>query len=266
MKTTTARGHLLLAIAISLAALGCGLSRQMPGGEPTPRAVVTRMTDALIGPLRMVDGCLLIGKGETRHVIVWPPDFEVSRESDVIWVFRDNYESELRLGDTVTLLGGEVASIEAFDERTRQQVPTGCDGPYWLVANVSPAGVIWSDDSRALVGTDWLLLHIDGEEPIKGTEITLSFGEEYLGGTMTCNKYGGGPTGGGYRAMDKGKLDIFEPLAVGAEVCSKPEGIMEQEEAYIEALQGANAYRMVLDTLQIADDAGKSTLLFKRSE
>jgi heat shock protein HslJ len=267
MKTTTTRGPLFVLMTIGLAGLACTLSRQVPVGEPTPRTVVTRMTDALIGPLRIVDGCLVIGEGEARHVVVWPPDFEVSREGDVMWVFRDNYESEFRLGETVSLLGGEVESIEAFDERTRQQVSTGCEGPYWLVANVSPAGAESAvSGSEALAATEWQLLSIDGTRLIEGTEITLSFGEAYLGGTMTCNDYGSGPLSCRYEATKDGRLEIYEPFAVGTQLCSEPAGIMEQEAAYIEALRTATAYRMALDTLQIADDVGRTTLLFTRRE
>ena len=54
---------------------------------------------------------------------------------------------------------------------------------------------------------------------------------------MTCNGYGGGFDSGRYKARDDGILTL--PLAVTLQLCSSPKGIMEQEEAYIEALQSA---------------------------
>jgi heat shock protein HslJ len=255
----------MLLIALTLSALGCMVSQQPLGGRPTP--IATRMTGLRMGPLTMVDGCLRIGEGKARHVVVWPPDFEVSREGDLMWVFYDDHEVELRLGQVVTLSGGEVESIDAFDERTRQQVPTGCAGPYWLVGSVDLAGETDSPEaSDGLVGTEWLLLSLNGERIMKGTEITLGFGEEHLGGSMTCGAYGGDPGDGGYSATRDGMLTVHRPLATSAETCSEPEDIMIQEAAYVEALQRAAAYQIAFDSLQIADASGEVTLVFTSRE
>ena len=213
-----------------------------------------------------VVGCLLIGEGEGRHVVVWPPDFEVSTEGDLLWVFYDEHEFELRLGQPISLVGGEVQSLDAFDEHTRQQVPAGCSGPYWLVGSISPAGAIWAETTGGIAGTDWRLSFMDGETLIEGTEITLTIGEEHLAGTMSCNTYRGTLKNSGRLATNRGTLNVPQPLAVTRQTCSEPAGVMEQEGAYIEALQSATAYRMVLDTLQIADDVGRSTLVFERGE
>ena len=82
---------------------------------------------------------------------------------------------------------------------------------------------------------------------------------------MTCNQYGGGPDTGKYSATDKGRLEILM-LAVTVQLCSEPEGLMEQEARYIAALQGAAAYRMTQDRLEIADADGETTLVFARIE
>ncbi len=256
---------LMLLIALTLSALGCMVSQQPLGGRPTP--IATRMTALRMGPLTMVDGCLRIGEGEASHVVVWPPDFEVGREGDLIWVFYDDHEVEVQLGQAVSLGGGEVASIDAFDERTRQRVPTGCAGPYWLAGSISLAGETpWSDVSDSLVGTEWVLVSLNGERLVKGTEITLSFGEEYLGGSTTCGEYGGDPEGGGYSATRDGMLTVHRPLATSAETCSEPEDVMIQEAAYVEALQQAAAYQIAFDSLQMADASGEVTLVFTSRE
>ncbi len=258
MKHMRILGLLVLLIGFTLSVVGCAVSEKTPENKatltPMPRVVVTRMTALYIGPLTMVDGCLRLGEGEAGNLVVWPPDFEVSIENDTIWVLYDDHKVEVRLGQVVRLGGGEVKSIEAFDERTRQQIPTGCPGPYWLVGSISPV------EAADLVGTEWVLISLNGNSLIEDTSITLYFEEAFLGGSMTCNGYGGGPDSGKYVATDDGTLTVFQPLAVTVQLCSSPEGIMEQEAAYIKALQSAATYRVVDDRLKI-DNAVEETIL-----
>ena len=79
---------------------------------------------------------------------------------------------------------------------------------------------------------------------------------------MTCNGYGGGFDSG--RCRDDGTLALPQPLAVTLQLCSSPQGIMEQEAAYIEALQSAVIYRVIDDRLEIADASGEIALVFAR--
>jgi heat shock protein HslJ len=119
--------------------------------------------------------------------------------------------------------------------------------------------------SLDLVGTEWTLTSLNGSSLIEDTEITLFFKEAYLDGTMTCNNYGGGPDSGKYTATDDGRLAIPQ-LAVTVQLCSEPEGIMEQEAAYIEALHDAATYRVTGDRLEIADASGRTTLVFEPTQ
>lgn len=116
--------------------------------------------------------------------------------------------------------------------------------------------------TSALEGREWVLISLNGESPIEGTEITLNLQKEYLGGSMGCNGYGGGPDSGRYATTDDGTLTVFRPLAVTVQLCSSPEGIMEQEATYIEALQSGVAYRVVDDRFEIDDAAGETVLAF----
>jgi heat shock protein HslJ len=116
--------------------------------------------------------------------------------------------------------------------------------------------------SPDLVGTEWTLVSLDGGSLIADTEITLSIQEAYLGGTMTCNNYGGGPDSGAYAASGESGLAIAQ-LAVTVQLCSEPEGIMEQEAAYIEALHAAATYRVAGDRLEIVDAGGSTRLVFQ---
>jgi len=113
-----------------------------------------------------------------------------------------------------------------------------------------------------LVGTEWTLTSLDGSSLIADTEITLLIKESYLGGTMTCNNYGGGPDSGTYTVTGDGRLAIPQ-LAVTVQLCSEPEGVMEQEATYIEALHDAAAYRVAGDRLEIMHAGGSARLVFQ---
>lgn len=119
--------------------------------------------------------------------------------------------------------------------------------------------------STGLAGTEWVLTSLHGNALIEDTEITLTFEETYLGGSMTCNGYGGGRDSGRYVATPEGTLEV-PLLAVTVQLCSEPVGIMEQEKAYVEALQGAATYRVVGDRLEIANASQETTLVFARQE
>ena len=119
--------------------------------------------------------------------------------------------------------------------------------------------------AKNLVGTEWVLTSLGGESLIEGTEINLYFEEAFLGGSMTCNGYGGGPDSGKYIATNEGTLTIPQ-LAVTVQLCSEPEGIMEQEKAYIEVLHNAATYQVMEDRLEIAGAAGETILVFTRQE
>ena len=118
--------------------------------------------------------------------------------------------------------------------------------------------------SAGLVDTRWVLVSLNGKSPIEGTEITLNFEKEFLGGGMGCNNYGGGPDSGEYVATEDGTLTLPGILAVTVQLCSTPEGIMEQEAAYIAALRSATSYRVLDDRLEIDNAAGDTILVFAR--
>jgi heat shock protein HslJ len=118
-----------------------------------------------------------------------------------------------------------------------------------------------------LVGTEWELNTLDGRHLIDDSYIHLFLDDKYLGGSMTCNNYGGGPDSGRYRAADDGSFAIVPGVfAVTVQLCSSPPGIMQQEEAYIEALLGASAYQVERDRLEVKDVGGRTTLVFTRRE
>jgi heat shock protein HslJ len=112
----------------------------------------------------------------------------------------------------------------------------------------------------ALKDTEWLLTSLLGDSLLEGSRITLNLGGEGFEGFAGCNNYGGE-----YEAADGGALR-FGFFPVTAMACPSPEGIMEQEQAYIDALTQASTYRLDGNRLEIRGAAGETILVYARKE
>ena len=114
-----------------------------------------------------------------------------------------------------------------------------------------------------LSNTQWELVSLNGKDLIEGTTISLEFTETYLGGQMGCNGYGGTPGTGKYQAKSDGTFTLNAPFAVTVQLCTEPEGIMEQEAAYIEILMSAARYKIMGDRLEIESEDRETTLTYQ---
>lgn len=103
-------------------------------------------------------------------------------------------------------------------------------------------------NAGSLVGTTWVLESYNDTPPIAGTQPTITFEEGQVSGTASCNHYGGG-----YEV--KGDSIRFESLFSTEMACMEPEGVMEQERAYLEMLGAAERFELVEGKLTIYADA-----------
>ncbi len=94
------------------------------------------------------------------------------------------------------------------------------------------------DNDFELVGTQWALISLDGEDLLGGTTITLNVGSKRLGGSAGCNGYGAR-----YSAPGGGALTVVE-IWGAAMGCPAPEGIMEQERRYLGMLRDVATYHL----------------------
>lgn len=90
------------------------------------------------------------------------------------------------------------------------------------------------------------------------TEITMEFQGDQVSGVSGCNNYTGT-----YEASN-GIIE-FGTLASTSKMCVRPEGIMEQESAYLRALEMAAGYDIVGDTLELLDGAAELLMVFERA-
>ena len=109
--------------------------------------------------------------------------------------------------------------------------------------------------SAVLLDTEWMLVSLNGNALIEGKDITLRFGEGSLEGSGGCNTYGGSYTA----SEDSLRLSGVYATEMA---CMEPKGIMDQERAYLNALNAAVRYRVDGDRLELYDEAGAQILAF----
>lgn len=112
-----------------------------------------------------------------------------------------------------------------------------------------------------LTGTTWKLsFYHDGESALvstwAGTEITAVFGDDgKVSGSAGCNDY--------TASYDiEGNAITIGPAATTRKMCAEPEGVMEQESAYLAALQSAAAYQIEGDGLVLTSVDGVRVATF----
>jgi heat shock protein HslJ/putative hemolysin len=122
-----------------------------------------------------------------------------------------------------------------------------------------------SGRAPSLLDTDWQLISLRGGPLLEDTQITIRFEERWLSGFAGCNIYGGGPDSGKYAVTAEGDLSI--PLvAITVMDCPSPEGVMEQEQVYVDALTDAAAYSVADARLEIQNAARDTILVYVRQE
>lgn len=93
--------------------------------------------------------------------------------------------------------------------------------------------------------------------PIPDTQLTARFESNGdLSGSAGCNNYSGG-----FTAYDQ-VLRVSGPLATGLIFCETPEGIMEQEQAFLSLMQSAATFQISAGQLSIFDSNGNRVLVF----
>ncbi len=110
-----------------------------------------------------------------------------------------------------------------------------------------------------LAGSDWNLVRLRDDPLIAGTTITAEFivGPWIIEGSAGCNSYQAIYD----RDGDQIRIDA-DAIVVEEEICEQPEGIMEQEQAYLETLTAVRRYRVEDNQLQMLDGAGNSILIY----
>ncbi len=105
---------------------------------------------------------------------------------------------------------------------------------------------VWSLESFGLLG--------DVQPILPQTEITLEFDDEYTIRGTACNYYFGS-----YEAQEDGMI-AFKHIAMTEMACLDPDGIMEQESRYLEAVAMVSAYEVNGERLRLFYHDGQGVL------
>lgn len=91
---------------------------------------------------------------------------------------------------------------------------------------------------------------------LQGSELTAEFtAEGRVSGTSGCNAYSGGYD------LDGGSI-VFGPMAGTRKMCAEPEGIMEQEMQFLQALEKSATYSIREGRLELRDTSGALQVSF----
>lgn len=130
---------------------------------------------------------------------------------------------------------------------------------YLAVAfTLTACGVGGADGSVASPEGEWTLLTLNGAPLLADSTITATFEEGKITGYSGCNSYGGAYT------VKGADLQLGE-IAMTLMACLE-EGVMEQEQAYMEALSNVAKFRLDNDRLELLDASGVSLLAYARQE
>ncbi|MGD8623555.1 MAG: META domain-containing protein [Anaerolineae bacterium] len=108
-----------------------------------------------------------------------------------------------------------------------------------------------------LAGTQWVLVTLGGQPPLAGgTAPSAEFTEDQISGSTGCNHYFGT-----YNV--RGDTLTLGAVAVTEMACLEPEGVMDQEQAFLAALASVAGYRLDGAGLELLDGADNVVLAFE---
>ncbi len=126
-----------------------------------------------------------------------------------------------------------------------------------VTINVTPAA-----PQNPLNGTGWKVTAYNNGagalvSPLGGTTLTARFGSSQLNGQGGCNDFAGGYSVSGSNIS-------IGALAGGMMTCTEPDGVMDQEAAYLAALQSAASFQFDGNRLTLRRGDGSTAALFNR--
>ena len=95
-----------------------------------------------------------------------------------------------------------------------------------------------------LDGTSWVLVSLEGEDPLGGISITASFDAGSLHGSSGCNNYGAS------YEIDGDRIEVRE-IESTLMACIDPRGASDQEQKFIALLGSSQSYQIADGQLRL---------------
>jgi heat shock protein HslJ len=111
-------------------------------------------------------------------------------------------------------------------------------------------------DNLSLQDTRWALIKLGGEALLPDTAPSAEFSADQISGSAGCNTYFGAyeVTGSEISITDVANTEMW---------CMEPEGVMDQEQAFLAALASVASYRLAGAQLELLDATGGAILTFE---
>jgi len=187
------------------------------------------------GPYQSQDKALKVGPLASTMMACASPQGVMEQETKYLKALQNAATYSID-GSTLTIRDASGATQVVA---TVASAPAGLGGSEWKVVN-------YNNGKQAVVSL------------IIGSEISLGFGADgQVSGSGGCNRYFGP-----YESKDAA-LQVG-PLASTRMACVAPEGVMEQETLYLNALQEAATYTVDGNTLTIRDAGGAMQVVATR--
>ncbi len=119
-----------------------------------------------------------------------------------------------------------------------------------LIAACSLAG---GTSSPSLEG-EWTLSTLNNQPLVAGSMITAKFENGEVSGNSGCNSYGGSFSASGEKLAISGVMMT--------EMACLDQPVMDQESAYLKAIEEATSFSIVDGRLEIQNTSGETTLVF----
>lgn len=153
--------------------------------------------------------------------------------------------------DCVQEPGSVVYTLQATNDQSGQRETRDAS------VNVLPPQQPTDTPAPPLTGFAWTAATINGQPVLAGVQVTATFNADgTLTGSAGCNTYNAT-----YSVSGSG-ISISPPSA-SQTFCGEPEGIMEQEAAYLSALPRASTYQISAGQLIIFDAGGAQVLTYR---
>ena len=200
---------------------------------------------------------LLMGKGN-RYLLF----LQDQTETEGLWV-GDVEPYRFLLADGEARVESPVGTLDgAFPDRTEAAL-------VGLVESLIAGNSVGQDTKMAALETPddstWVLESVDGSPLIDDTFALLTIRGDKYGDFDGCNRFGGRTEDGTPIARPDGTFSASGAFRTEM-LCEGPEGIMEQADAFVDALMQGKSFRIEGDRLEIVDGSGDVRLLLIRQE
>ncbi|MCS6883463.1 MAG: META domain-containing protein [Oscillochloridaceae bacterium] len=243
----------ILAMATALALTACGVGTMTTTATESPLGGTSWLLESLNGAPPLPDTQVTLnfeadGFAGTDGCNQYRGSYQVNGERITI---KDSIASTMMACPEPIM-----QQATAYYEALKQAASFKVDGQQLtLLSESGEVTATFVAQSRALSGTSWTVTgYNNGKQAVvsvlNGSTLTLVFGADgQLSGSAGCNNYTGS-----YEVADQ-SLRIG-PLASTKRLCNEPEGVMEQETQFLEALGTAVTYRIDGDRLELRTGDG----------